>query len=93
MSAFLTILPLPYRILALTLLAAAIWAHGWLKGAHHEQAKSAAFQASVAVRMNGADVRAVLELLADEAITVRKAHEWISEWVFDGIKGQLPPTA
>ena len=44
-------------------------------------------------RMNGADVRAVLELLADDEITVRKAQEWISEWVFDAIKGPLPPTA
>lgn len=47
----LTLIPLPYRILAMALLCTAIWANGWLRGAHHGEAKLAAFE--VAVRAEG----------------------------------------
>ena len=48
MTALLGLVPMPYRLLALALLAAAIFGYGWLKGANHVEAKFAAFQAEVA---------------------------------------------
>ena len=47
MNLLFAMVPLPYRLLGLALMAAALWGHGWIKGAHHEQAKSALFQAQV----------------------------------------------
>lgn len=40
------LIPLPYRIIALTLLVAAIWGHGAWTGYHHEHGKTVAVQAA-----------------------------------------------
>ena len=39
------LLPFPYRMLALALLAGALWFHGWIRGVHHEEAKFEAYKA------------------------------------------------
>jgi len=59
-NALLTLIPGPYKWIALALLVVAVWGHGWLKGAGHEQAKFAAFEAEVA-----AEGRAAQKLAAD----------------------------
>ena len=41
----LGIAPFPYRLLALALLAVALFGFGWIKGASHAEGKLAAFQA------------------------------------------------
>jgi hypothetical protein len=41
----LNLLPFPYRMLALALLAGALWFHGWIRGVHHEEAKFEAYKA------------------------------------------------
>lgn len=43
----LTLVPLPYRLLGLALLAVALFGYGWIKGANHGEAKLQAFAESV----------------------------------------------
>jgi hypothetical protein len=45
MTMLLSLLPFPYRMLALALLAVALVGFGWVKGAHHEEAKFEAYKA------------------------------------------------
>lgn len=67
MTTLLTLIPLPYRLLALALLCVAVWGHGWLKGAHHGEAKLAAFE--VAVRAEGS----AAQKLANDRISRERA--------------------
>lgn len=55
----LALVPLPYRLLGLALLAVALWGHGWIKGANHGEAKLAAF--SERVRIEGIKAQAMAD--------------------------------
>ena len=71
MSLLLNLIPLPWRLLALGLLAVALWGHGWVTGARHgedklDDYKQAQQQADTAQQKRVADVR--LDLLSDAMI-------------------------
>jgi hypothetical protein len=62
MTALLSVLPLPYRLLGLALLVAAVWGHGWIKGANHGESKLAAFVAET--RLAGVKAQAAADARA-----------------------------
>jgi hypothetical protein len=64
-SSLLTILPFPYRILALALLAASLFGYGFLKGAQHGEAKLAAFTEQVKSEGIKAQAMADARVVAD----------------------------
>lgn len=83
----LAIVPWPYRILALALLCAAIWAHGWLRGARHGEAKLAAFEA--AVRAEGG----AAQKLADARILAERTRKVESDERYKTARADLRATA
>lgn len=77
------LIPLPYRLLALALLAAALLGFGWVKGAAHVQARwdaATAEQSSVVARIQQRQAEATVKVVTqyvDRVRTVREAGETI----------------
>jgi hypothetical protein len=61
----MALVPMPYRMLGLALLAIALWCHGWVKGANHGEAKLAAFTESVRAEGIKAQAMANARIAAD----------------------------
>jgi hypothetical protein len=64
-TALLGLVPMPYRLLALALLAAALWGHGFMKGANHGEQKLAAYVAEVRLAGVAAQAAATARAAAD----------------------------
>ncbi len=62
----LSILPAPYRIVGIILLAIACVAYGWMKGAEHGEARLEAFRQSVAIEGAKAQALADAQTLRDK---------------------------
>ena len=65
MNPLFGLVPLPYRLLALAILAAALWGHGWIKGAQHGERKLQAFVQQQAVDAGKAQALADARAKAD----------------------------
>lgn len=63
------LIPWPYRLLALTLLAAALFGAGWVKGMQHGAADHAEFAARVAALGDAAEARTRATVRRQAAIT------------------------
>mgnify|MGYP000867998209 CR=1 FL=1 len=62
----LSLIPFPYRILALCGLAIALFGYGWVKGAAHGEARLEAFKQAAAVEAGRAQALADARTLADK---------------------------
>ena len=63
------LIPWPYRLLALALLAAALFGAGWVKGMQHGAADHAEFAARVAAQGEAAEARTRVTVRRQAAIT------------------------
>ena len=71
----LSIVPLPYRILAMAVFATALFGFGYVKGLEHEKANFDAFKLEVAKEANKAQDRAIAQKAADQLRKETADHE------------------
>ena len=77
MSALFNLIPLPYRILALIALAAALMGFGWVKGAEHGEAKLNEYQLQVQANTDRANQDNIAKTLALQAQVTKAQNDAI----------------